>query len=128
MVASGPELELTLIAGSDRFDSSDTRWLAHEADLMAELTRNVGGLRRDDTAVTGNKGATTDVILALGSAGAFIAAVECFRVWLARDRTRKIEIIWTVDGQEERVVLEATGIDRSSFERLTAAIRELKGW
>jgi len=63
-------------------------------------------------AAPGTKGAVEGVILALGSANAFLAAVQCFRAWLQRGRSRHLEITWTTeDGREEKVVLRGDAID-----------------
>src|SRR5262245_9947334 len=122
-VGAGPGLELRLNAQSDRFDADDENWLAQEADLLAELRREVGGVRRDMQAVPGAKGMVETVIMALGSAGAFQAAVGCLRAWLSRDRTRRIELAWSVDGHEETVVLQGTAIDAATFDRLAELVR-----
>src|SRR5262245_25244248 len=66
--SGGPGLELRLSAQSDRFDADDESWLAQEADLLADLRREVGGVRRDLQAVPGVKGMVETVIMALGSA------------------------------------------------------------
>jgi hypothetical protein len=116
------DVELTLTTHSDRFDTGDDAWLAQEADLMASLRAEVP-VRRDMVAAPGEKGLVESIILALGSAGAFKAAVDCLRAWLARDRTRRIELAWTVDGREERIVLQGTAIDDAEFARLAELVR-----
>jgi hypothetical protein len=120
---SGTGMELTLRTGSDRFDTDDESWLEQEAALLAELRHEVGGVRRDMVAVPGQKGMVETIIMALGSAGAFTAAVDCLRAWLSRDRTRRIELAWTVDGREEKVVLQGTAIDPALFNDLAALVR-----
>ena len=116
-------LELTLRTGSERFDTDDDAWLAQEADLLNELRGEVGGVRRDMTAVPGEKGLVEAVILALGSAGAFKAAAQVLMGWLSRDRTRRIELAWTVDGREEKFVLTGDNIDASALDRLADLVR-----
>jgi Effector Associated Constant Component 1 len=116
-------VDLTLRIGSDRFDEDDDNWLEQEAGLVAELSREAGGLRREAVAVPGSKGLVESLILALGSAGAFKAAAQCMRAWLARDRTRRIELSWTVDGREERVVLQGNAIDPAAIDRLAEIVR-----
>jgi hypothetical protein len=120
---SGTGMELTLRTGSDRFDIDDENWLEQEAALLADLRSEVGGVRRDMVAVPGQKGMVETIIMALGSAGAFTAAVDCLRAWLSRDRTRRIELAWTVDGREEKVVLQGTAIDPALFNDLAALVR-----
>jgi membrane-associated two-gene conflict system component 1 (EACC1) len=123
MAGQADALELTLSTCSDRFDNDDDRWLAQESDLLESLRREVGGVRRDMVAVPGHKGLVESVILALGTAGAFTAAVDCLRAWLRRDRTRRVELSWTVDGREERIVLQGTAIDDDTFGRLAEVVR-----
>lgn len=123
MTDSGTGVELQLTAHSDRFDEGDENWLAQEADLLESLRSEVGGVRRDMTAVPGQKGMVETVIMALGSAGAFKAAVQCLQAWLSRDRTRRIELAWTVDGHEEKIVLQGTAVDPKTFEKLAEIVR-----
>ena len=121
--SGGRGLDVRLSAQSDRFDADDENWLTQEADLLADLRREVGGVRRDLQAAPGAKGLVETVIMALGSAGAFTAAVDCLRAWLSRDRTRRIELTWSVDGHEERMVLQGTAIDQATFDRLAELVR-----
>jgi hypothetical protein len=118
----GDDLELRLSTHSDRFDENDDAWIQQEADLMASLRGEVT-VRRDMVAAPGEKGLVEGIILALGSAGAFKAAVDCLRAWLGRDRTRRIELSWTVDGREERIVLQGTAVSDAEFDRLAALVR-----
>jgi hypothetical protein len=76
-------------------------------------------VRREADARTGQKGAVETVILALASAGSVTAAVQCLRDWLTRDRTRVVEIAYTVDGREERIALRGTHIDDETARQLT---------
>jgi hypothetical protein len=65
------------------------------------------------------------VILALGSAGAITAAVEALRVWLARDRGRRVQLSWTVGGERCEVELAADRISEAGArELLLAAIQQ----
>jgi hypothetical protein len=65
------------------------------------------------------------IILALGSAGAITAAVEALRLWLARDRGRRVQLSWTVGGQQGEVVLAADKLSEAGArELLLAALRE----
>jgi hypothetical protein len=105
-------LELRLGPGTDRYDPADERWLRQANDLYADLRGELDGVRKESVPVPGSKGAVESMVLALGSANAFLAAVQCFRAWLQRDRTRHLEITWTTDdGREEKVVLRGDAID-----------------
>ena len=117
-------LLLKIRPGSERYDDGDDRWLAQQVELFSELRSEVGGVRREAAAQAGPaeaglKGAVETVILALASAGSVTAAVQCLRDWLTRDRTRVIEIAYTVDGREERIALRGTHVDDATARRLT---------
>jgi hypothetical protein len=119
--ASNTALELIIEAKSDRYDPLDDRWLTQTNELYTALCRDVGGARLERTAVPGAKGTAEAIILALGSAGVFTAAVEFFRAWLGRDRTRSVEISWNVDGVEQKVVMRGDALDLSTLQPVTAA-------
>lgn len=119
-MASGEDaLLLTIRPGSEKYDHDDDRWLAQQVELFSDLRREVGGVRRETAALAGHKGAAETVILALASAGSITAAVQCLRDWLTRDRTRVVEISYTVDGREERITLRGTYIDDAATRQLT---------
>jgi hypothetical protein len=119
---TGDAVELRLSTHSDRFDEDDEGWLAQEADLLASLRGEVT-VRRDMVAAPGEKGLVEAIILALGTAGAFTAAVDCLRAWLSRDRTRRIELAWSIDGHAEKIVLQGTAIGDDEFDRLAQLVR-----
>lgn len=119
MASGGDALLLTVRPSSERYDHDDDRWLAQQGELFSDLRREVGGVRRETSAIARQKGAVETVILALASAGSVTAAVQCLRDWLTRDRTRVIEIAYTVDGREERIILRGTHIDDAAVKRLT---------
>ena len=113
--------EVVVQPATDRYDPGDDRWLAQASDMYTELDRQVGGVRRELTLVAESKGPVEAVILALGSAGAFRAAVEFFRAWLARDRTRSVEISWTIDGSPQKVVMRGDALDLSVLQPVVHA-------
>jgi hypothetical protein len=116
-------MDLVLHLATERFDDYDERWQDQKDDLVAELCQEVGSLRRELLPVWGEKGAVGSLVLALGSAGVFQAASACLRAWLARDRTRRVELSWTVDGREEKVVIEGRAVDDSTFAALADSLR-----
>lgn len=116
-------VELSLQTHSDKFDDDDERWLDQEAELLSELRREVGGVRRDMVAAPGDKGFIEAIVLALATGGAFTAALDCLKSWLSRDRTRRIELAWTVDGREEKLVLSGTNIDEAAIDRLAQLVQ-----
>jgi len=115
-------VDVVVTAGSDRFDTTSPAWLAQVADLRAGLMRAPTGFRIDSASVAGTKGTADTVVLALPSAGTLSAATACFRAWLARDKTRTVELRWTEDGREERFVLQADAMDGQSMQELTRAL------
>ena len=105
------EVEIAVAANSTRYALDDERWIAQARDLHNDLRANVPGYRVKSDAVPGTMGSVDTVILALGSAGAFTAAVQCFKAWLARDRSRSIEVTWTLDGREHRMTVKGDAVD-----------------
>jgi hypothetical protein len=61
------------------------------------------------------------LIIALGSAGAFQAAVDCFRAWLGRDRDRRIDIRWEENGVERSVTLTGEAVDVATIREMAKA-------
>ncbi len=115
------EFELRIEPGTSRFDPDDDRWRAQVSQLYSGLGDEVGGIRRDDVSVPGTKGEISNVILSLGSAGAFTAMAEYLRAWLGRDKSRSLDVSWTVDGEEHSVSIRGESMDNASFQALAAA-------
>jgi hypothetical protein len=120
----GPDavLDLVIEASSDRFDPDDDRWRSQVSELHRGLDTEVGGVRRESEQVEGAKGGIDTVILALGSAGAFTAAVEYLRAWLGRDRSRKLDVSWDLDGRTERVTVSGEAVDMTALNRIAEAV------
>lgn len=118
-------MEIAVQPGTTRFDEDDERWAAQRAALYGDLRREVGSVRLRQDQADGYKGASETIILALGTAGVFQAATSCFQAWLARDRTRRIELSWTRDGAAESLVVEGRNIDDDTFRRLEAKLEQL---
>jgi hypothetical protein len=112
-------LLLTIRPSSERYDHDDDRWLAQQVELFTGLRRQVGGLHRTMDAEAGQKGAVETVIVALSSAGSITAALQCLRDWLTRDRTRVVELAYTVNGREEKITLRGTHVDDAVARQLT---------
>ena len=120
-------LELVVEPRSERFDEADSRWREQVGAFYRQLRTEVGDVRT--TPEAGAKGATTDIILALGSSGALTAAVTMFKAWLDRDKTRALEIEWT-DGDRRRTLsIRGTDVGEETFDELVQAAgrRELGG-
>ena len=119
MSGAGPDgpFKFTVDARNDQYDPDDDRWLGQVATLYQALDASVD-LVTDQRQAPGAKGAIDQLIVALGSAGAFEAVVVCFRSWLARDRDRRIDIRWAAGGVERSVTLTGDAMD-------TATLRDL---
>jgi NADPH-dependent glutamate synthase beta subunit-like oxidoreductase len=115
-------LDLVIEPRSERFDDADDRWRSQVSDLYRDLDSEVGGIRRTSAHVAGTKGTVDTVILALGSAGAFTTAVEFLRAWLTRDRSRRLDVSWEVDGGTERVSVSGDAIDGAGLDRIAEAV------
>ena len=96
--------------------------------FAAELDAVVDTARRTPRPVPGTKGAVTEVIIALGSAGAFTATVECLRAWLGRDRGRRVDLRWDEDGVERSMTLTGEAIDSQTLREIaTVAMSRVGG-
>ena len=69
----------------------------------------------------GTKGTVDELIVALGSAGALTAAVECFRAWLQRDKSRSIDVRWDEDGGERHVTFSGDNVDAATVQEIARA-------
>jgi hypothetical protein len=122
--ASSPQLRLVVAARNDQYNPDDERWLAQAATLHHDLLGAASaGL---ETAVTsqpveGTKGGLDELVVSLGSAGAFTALVECVRAWLGRDRDRRIEIRWDDQGAEHHVTFTGTAVDNDAIQVVARA-------
>jgi hypothetical protein len=79
---------LVLRPSSAVYDADDWRWLEQLGKLKLSLQQQVGNVRQEEIPSPGQKGGAVELIVALGSAGAFTAAIEIFKAWVGRDPTR----------------------------------------
>lgn len=120
-------LEIAVEPRSDHYDPDDDRWQDQVATLYSELGAHVETVRRGRP-VAGAKGAADQLIIALGTAGAFSAAVNCFRAWLGRDRGRRIDLRWDEQGVARSVTLTGENVDLETMRELArAAVRPEEG-
>lgn len=125
--AGSAPFELTIEAGNDDYDAGDERWRSQVVDLYNGLDDEVGEVRRDLATVPGAKGGAASVILALGSAGAFTAAVQYFKSWLGRDKSRRLEVSWEVDGRKESVSVSGDAMSEEAMATLAKAAAQRLG-
>ena len=121
---SGPDavgsFHIVIEPHSDQYDSDDDRWRDQVATLVADLDARADTVRRGRP-VEGTKGAADQLIIALGSAGAFQAAVDCLRAWLGRDRDRRIDVRWEENGVERSVTLTGEAVDAETVREIAKA-------
>jgi Effector Associated Constant Component 1 len=119
--------EVVIEPHNDSYAPDDDRWGAQVAALGGELDAVVDTTQRVRQA-PGTKGAFTEVVVALGSAGAFTATVECLRAWLGRDRSRRVELRWNDGSTERSISLTGEAIDSETVREITkAAVNRVGG-
>jgi hypothetical protein len=92
-------IEIELAPESETFEPGDDRWLTQVAGLYDDLRNQGVPLREESTPVPGAKGDLPTIIAALGSAGAFTAAITVIKAWLSRERTRGVTMRWEEGGE-----------------------------
>lgn len=117
--AAGP-FEVAVEPHNDEYDHDDDGWRDQVATLYADLHAQVDTVRRGRP-VEGAKGAIDQLIIALGSAGAFSAAVDCLRAWLGRDRDRRIDLRWVENGIGRSVTLTGEAVDAETIREIARA-------
>jgi hypothetical protein len=119
--------EFAIEPRSDDYRPDDDRWRDQVAGLYSALHAEADVVQRG-SAVAGTKGTIDSFVVALGSAGAFTATVECFRAWLSRDRSRRIDVRWDDNGTEHFVTLTGDAIDVDSVREIAkAAVQRVGG-
>ena len=112
-------LTVRLRASSERYDDDDARWREQVTLLVGALRHELGTVEVVSEPEPGSKGGAEAIILALGSAGAFSVALEVFRAWLGRERTRSLSITLDRAGVQQQFTVRATHVDRDGFRELT---------
>jgi hypothetical protein len=119
--------EVVAVPVTDRYDPEDDRWQDQLRSFYAELRAEVGTVERRSVPVAGTKGSAETIIVALGSAGTFTAAVEFFRSWLKRDKSRSLEISFTDGDSERKICLRGDALNDSALEVVAKAAVERIG-
>lgn len=117
----GDILELELWAGSDRYEPDDPRFREQVSSLVERLRREAGPARTERYAAADTKGASeaSSVIIALGTSGALTIALNAFKEWLRRDRTRSLRISWvSAESGRRTLIVKAEELDRAGFQEL----------
>jgi hypothetical protein len=117
------KLDLALSPKSERYDADDPRWREQVAELVKDLRVETDALRVAHTGVPGTKGAVDEFILTLASAGVFSTALDVLRAWLARDKTRSVELSYEdAAGKDQHVSVTATNADVQTLEPVLVAM------
>jgi hypothetical protein len=119
-ISGDRRLELVVEPRSADYDADDDRWRAQVGTLHQELAAQVDTFQRGRSA-PGTKGTVDQVIVALGSSGALTAAIECFRAWLQRDKSRSIDVRWDEGGVERHVTFSGANVDAATVKAITRA-------
>jgi len=119
--------EVILVPTNDSMAADDYRWQEQVAGFYADLRAARVPMRQESTPVPGAKGEAEAVILALGSAGAFTAALSAFRAFLSRSRERSLDL-WIRSGKASTRVTLKGDMDDATMERLAReALRQAAG-
>jgi hypothetical protein len=119
-VGADGQFEVAVEPRNDQYDPDDEGWRDQVATLYQDLDAQVDTVRHSRP-TPGAKGTIDQLIVALGSAGAFQAAVDCFRAWLGRDRDRRIDVRWDENGVERSVTLTGEAVDVETIREIAKA-------
>jgi hypothetical protein len=117
-------LRVKITPTSTKYDEHDDRWRDQVADLVRTLRVNTDdALHVEKHDVPGTKGAAAELILALGTSGVVSASIEVIRMWLARDKTRSIELDYTTaDGEVRHFSATAQNATSDMADELLGAV------
>lgn len=120
-------LEIEIAPGSDTFEPGDDRWHTQVAGLYDELRAGGVPIREESIPAPGEKGDISMVIAALGSAGAFTAAITVIQAWLSRARDRHLSLK-IKDGKDEKEIILKANMDSDTMKELTMeAMKQFDG-
>jgi hypothetical protein len=115
-------VELRIEPASERFDADDDRWVSQAAAFNREFATTLEGVRREQTSVTGTKGALESVILSLTSAGAMTAAAEFFKAWIGRGADRRVKVTFGESGGLQEFEFAGSDLDEATLHQVMAAL------
>lgn len=116
-------VEVAISTQTAKYAPDSPQWRREVATLNTDLHRETGSATTRSTPMPGTKGGIVEIILALGTSGALVSAVQVFRAWLGRDKTRSITVSWTdEDDKERRLTVTGENIDQQSFTALNESI------
>jgi len=106
-------VELIVEPSNADWEPDDLQRSREIEDLRGALEREVDVLPARVVEVAGRKGASevAEIVIALGQAGVFGAAVAIFNGWLKQGRRRSITFRYKEDGKEKSLTATSEGID-----------------
>jgi Effector Associated Constant Component 1 len=115
------DLRLCVAPRTYAYEEHDDRWLDQVGKLYGELREEVGEVVVVVPPAAGQKGALEQIVLMLQSLNALYVALEFFKTWVGRDRTRELVLSWTDDsGQRRKVEIRGKAISDHQLRELTA--------
>lgn len=119
-------IEVALVPEDVELSLGEAQWPSHVRSLTRQLRSHDVFVRERATApVPGQKGAASEIILALGSSGAIAAAIGVVHGWLNQRSTRRVRVILEDEGHKQVIELRADGLsDESARAALVEALRQ----
>lgn len=112
-------MEIEIAPGSETLEAEDEQWLTQVAGLYDELRNEGIPVREESTPAPGAKGDISVVIAALGSAGAFTAAITVIQSWLNRARDRHLSLRIKDGKGDEKVIDLRADMDSATMKEIT---------
>ena len=117
------QVTIAMTPASEKYGADDDRWQEQVADLVHELRVETDAVSVERTPVPGTTGSLDQLVLTLGSAGVFTTVLDVLRIWLARDKTRSVELTYQDRaGVQQRLSVQATHADRDALAPVIAAV------
>jgi hypothetical protein len=119
-------IEVLLVPEDLELTVGDAQWGPQMWSLTRQLrSHDVFVRERSAPPTAGDKGAGSEIIVALGSSGAIAAAIGVVHGWLNQRSTRKVSLTIEEDGRKQVVELRADGLsDESARAALVEALRQ----
>ncbi|WOD43122.1 effector-associated constant component EACC1 [Hwangdonia lutea] len=118
------QIEVILHPTSDFFDEKDSRWTQQKNLLVRDLQGRATKVEKRSEPVEGMKGGLETLIITLGPA-VITGIVDVVKAWLARDKSKKIELTANINGKIVSFTADANGVDKNTLkEFLTQAIEK----
>ncbi len=119
-------VDVAISTETTKYAPDSPQWRREVGALHNDLNRETGSVTTQSAPVPGTRGGVVEVILALGTSGALVAAVQVLRAWLGRDKTRTLTVTWTdSDGGRRQLTVTGENLDQRSFQALSESIGKM---